>query len=195
MPIGAASYSDDILPPDHLDALFAAADRLTDEFFEDVALLLEDGEFAETSMADYLPSRYLPRYTPLFAKQFLVCLMTVAWKLRAPGSHRLACLAEELALGALIKAAEEILGERGERADFAAFMDTAFEDADFELLFAPALDGIEESQIGRDLGVGSLKFEEWFSPFRADEPVHPYVEDAEGSHTDDHSGGNGRSDA
>ena len=196
MPIGAVGYSDDILPPDHRDALLAAVDRLTDEFFEDVAALLADGEFAETSMADDLPSRYLPRYTPLFAKQFLVCVTTVAWKLRAPGAHRLACRAEELALGALIRAAEGILSEGGGQADFDLFADTAFEDLDFELLFSPALDGIDESQTGRYLGVGSLRFEEWFSPFRGDEPVHPYVEAAQGSGGDDHTGGgDGRSEA
>ena len=195
MPIGSASEALDILPPDHLEALLTAIDKLTDEFFDDVAALLEDGEFSQTSMAEYLPSRYLPRYGALFAKQFLVCLITVAWELRAPGVHRLACRAEELALHALIQAAEGILEERGGQSDFGLFEDTAFEDADVELLFTPALDGIDEGEVGRYLGMGSLGFEEWFRPFREEEPVHPYVENPGRFDADKTGGENGRGQA
>ena len=43
----------------------------------------------------------------LFAKQFLTCLITVAWKLQAPRHYRLACVAEELAFRALVQRAAD----------------------------------------------------------------------------------------
>jgi hypothetical protein len=49
-------------------------------------------------MAEYLPRKHLNRYDLSFAERFLVCVLTVAWKLRAPGVQWLACTAEELAL-------------------------------------------------------------------------------------------------
>jgi hypothetical protein len=41
-------------------------------------------------------------------------------------------------------------------------------------LFDPALDDLEDGEVGRWLG--NLGFEDWFKPFRAGEPVHPYVD-------------------
>ena len=54
--------------------------------------------------------------------------------------------------------------------------DLLFEDTDFEYLFIPARDGIEEGEVGRHLGMGSLAFEDWFKPFGGGSrgPVHPY---------------------
>src|SRR5215212_1235091 len=118
MPIGAAAYAEDELPSDHQEALLDAIDELTDEFFDDIAELLGEGSFAETTMGSFLPPRYLPRYTPVFAKQFLVCLLTVAWKLRAPGVYTLACTAEAIALDALIQTAESVMEAVGRRYDF-----------------------------------------------------------------------------
>jgi hypothetical protein len=111
----------------------------------------------------------------LFAKQFLTCLVTVAWKLHAPGVHRLACTAEELALNALLQSAAAARELRGERADFSELRDVAYEDEDYALLFDPAKDGIEETEQGRSMGLANLRFKNWFRPFRDDEPVHPYV--------------------
>ena len=43
------------------------------------------------------------------------------------------------------------------------------------------LDGIEDSDVGAELGIGNLRFHEWFEPFlNATTQVHPYSwEDAE----------------
>ena len=35
-------------------------------------------------------------------------------------------------------------------------------------------DGVEDSELGRRLGVANLRFDEWFHPFRDQIPVHPY---------------------
>jgi hypothetical protein len=174
MTVGSAS--EELLPPNHWAALYDAATMLTDQFFDDVAGLLADGDFAQSAMAGYLPAKYLLRYNVLFAKQFLACLLTVAWKLRAPDYYPLACVAEELALHAIIECAEALLESEGLQADFTEFEDEAFEDADVEQLFDPALDGIENSELGQKLGMAHLRFEDWFRPFRGEDPVHPYVD-------------------
>jgi hypothetical protein len=179
MPIGATHYSQQVLPPSHADALDAAVDVLVDEWFDDVARVLRGAAFAETSMASYLPPKHLPRYTSLFAKQFLTCLLVVAWKLRSPARHRLACVGEELALRALIEAAHGLLELQGEAPDFGAFEDCAFEDFDIDLLFDPAVDGVEAGELAQRLALANLSFEDWFKPFREGDPVHPYVATAD----------------
>lgn len=178
MPIRTTRYTPDELPPRHEDALLTAIDLLVDECFEDISALLDGADFSSVEMATYLPPKYLPRYTPQFAKQFLACILTVAWKLRAPGVHRLACVAEELALAAIIERARDVLEDQGVEPAFGAFEQCAFEDLDYELLFRPELDGIEDTAVGRNLAMANLHFGDWFSPFRDENPVHPYVADA-----------------
>ncbi len=164
--IGQA-FGDEVLAPDHASALHAAIHELIDEFCEDVAALLEAPEkVEETSMSQYLPRCYRGRYSPLFAKQFLMATATVAWKLAQPQWLPLACIAEELALNALVRKAEALLEDQGKKADFGLFEDSALEDLDFDVMFDPAWDGYAEET--------SLAFEYWFSPFRDDKPSHPY---------------------
>ena len=124
-----------------------------------------------------MPEQYILSYTPLFCRQFVVCVITVAWKLAQPQWHPLSCLAEELALRALITEAESIMEEAGEMADVGDFEDTVFEDLDHEYLFRPALDGIDRSPVGARLGTGSLHPKGWFEPFGDGSrgAVHPYV--------------------
>ena len=160
-------FGDEVLSPDHAAALRAAAHELIDEFCEDVASLLESPEgIEEVSMSRHLPRCYRGRYSPLFAKQFLMATAAVAWKLAQPQWHPLACIAEELALNAVVRKAEAFLEDQGKKADFVLFQDSALEDLDFEVMFDPAWDGYAEET--------SLAFEYWFSPFRDDEPTHPY---------------------
>jgi len=177
---------EDALPRSHRDALLDAIDMLVDESCADVAALLEGEDFAHLAMADSLPPQYLHRYNPVFAKQFLTCIIVVGWKLRAPGYTPLACVAEELALAALIQRAKALLETEGEVPDFGAFEDSVFEDADFEQLWHPKLDGLSDSELGRFLGMASLNFKDWFKPFRPEHPVHPYVKaaTAEGSRSE-----------
>jgi hypothetical protein len=177
MPIGAPSYSKKVLPKSHREALLDACSLLTDQFFDDVVHLMTDGDFSETRMVDFLPRKYLPRYDALFAKQFLVCFTTVSWRLFSPGEHRLTCVAEELALSALIDQAEAVLDSRGKEANFDHLVEIAFEDMDFEALFDPAQDGIEDTVIGKQLGMQFLRFDDWFRAFNrgAVYRVHPYV--------------------
>jgi len=162
------------LPDNHRDALYSALCMLTDEFFDN-SLEDEDHIFREL-----LPSKYLPLYTPLFLKKFYATLLTVGYKLSLPDASEtlIACTAEELALHILIERASVLLDMDGVNADFDEFEDLIYQDVDFEYLYDMKMDGIEDSEVGTELGIGNLHFTEWFKPFlNASMPVHPYCQD------------------
>jgi hypothetical protein len=152
----------------------AAPPILIYELLEDVVALRRGESFADTTMADYLPPSHRHRYDQLFAKRFLACVYTVAWKLVSPDPQVLACVGEELALHALIERAESMLNPGIADADFSALYEAAFEDEDFVLLFDPQWDGIENAEAGARLGVANLRPDAWFAPFRDEFSVHPY---------------------
>jgi DNA-binding CsgD family transcriptional regulator len=166
--------------PDLREAVVKAIGFLTDRFVEDVASLEHDEDFAfdDTEMAAYLPRKYRTRYDrDGFARKFLVCLVVVGWKLRAPGWEPVACVAEELALRAVLRTAEEIYAEdHGVPGDFGWLWETGFQDADYEFLFDPKNDGIEDTELARRLGLTEIGFASWFDGFDNTPPVHPYVE-------------------
>ncbi len=70
----------------------------------------------------------------------------------------LSCTAEEVALHALIKKAEEILEMDNEEFDLEAFYDVAFQDLDYQLMYEPALDGVEDTELGTERGMSYLHF-------------------------------------
>ncbi len=174
------AWADD-LPLNHREALVGAASLLVDEFFEDAAAV-EVGEmsFSESRIGILLPRKYALRYNWLFGKRFFACLMTVIWKLAQtkPVYPILDCTAEELALKILIKEAKSVLEMSGDSADFSMFEDVVFQDLDFEMLYRPELDGIEDGGIGKYLGSDNLQFARWFVPFdNAATVPHPYATD------------------
>lgn len=85
-----------LLSSEQVDALRSATVVLLDRFFADIGHLEAGGDFSDTDMVEYLPARFLPRYDHLFAKEFLVCVAMVAWKLVQPGHSMLASVGEEL---------------------------------------------------------------------------------------------------
>jgi hypothetical protein len=179
MPMGA-SLDEDILPTNHRQALADACDRLIDMWLDELAAIMHgDWSVANSAIAEALPRSYLLSYTPIFAKQFYVCLITVALKLAQPRRVPLTCVAEELAARALIEEAEQVLEEDGQEANFDHFVDVLVEDIDFLILFGPKLDGLKTSAVGRYLGMGYVEFKDWFVPFGSGDrgAVHPFVED------------------
>ena len=76
---------------------------------------------------------------------------------------------------ALIERAADVLAEQGVEADFTGLETLVFEDTDVEFLFPAKLDGIEDTAAGKMLAIAHLRFDEWFAPFRRENPVHPYV--------------------
>jgi hypothetical protein len=185
MPIGTKRYKRDDLTPTQREALYRAARQLADMFFDDLRRLARrEVTFAETSMADYLPRKHLGRYDLSFAERFVVCLLTVAWKLRDSSKQWLACTAEELALRAMIEEARTLLladpelDNAGAEANFNRFESVAFEDWDFEMLFDPAYDGVEDASDPRN-DIVNLHFDEWFWPFNDDRVIHPYLDEGQ----------------
>jgi hypothetical protein len=172
LPPFATAYAD-ALPASHQEALRDAAITYLDECFSAIA----DGEpgqsYADTPIGSYLPQRYEQYYDGRFARDWATTVAVVGWKLAQPGDVALACVAEELALFALIRQAQVLLDLREEENDDQAwsdFRDLAFADEDFLFLFNPELDGIEETGWARQHAVVGLKFNEWFRPF--DAPSH-----------------------
>lgn len=166
----------DRLDPAYQDALLRSIDLCIDHAFADVVALLSDGTWDDLLfLNEALPDRpvYVERYTPLLAKEFLVCLITVAAKLTSRADIQLASVAEEMALYALIENASGPSGE--EEFDFEDFIEEVFEDTDFLNLFDPELNGIQHMPAQRSLGTANLDFEDWFRPFRDAVPVHPYA--------------------
>ena len=119
----------------------------------------------------------------IFIRRFFTTLLTVGYELAqdSPPVPLLSCTAEELALHILIEEATHILEESGIESQFDVFEDDAFQESDFEYLYEMQFDGIEDSEVGAEMGIGNLHFDEWFEPFlNASTQVHPYSwEDAE----------------
>lgn len=170
-------------------ALAAGCDILIDSIFDDFTEI-EDWEtegVVDSALASHLPSRYLSHYTPLFFRQFFVCIITVAWKLAQPQHLPLASVGEELAAWAIIHQAKAALEMESDSEDteaigndFEQFIDNYFEDLDFLFLFDDAYDGIDKALAGKVTGMTSLSFQDWFRPF-SDAPervTHPYTFDA-----------------
>jgi hypothetical protein len=195
VPIGTEQYSTHDLSTLQRELLYRAAREVVDRYFEDLHLLRQpDVTFEDTSMADDLPRKHLRRYNRSFARHFLVCTVAVAQKIREPGLHFLACTAEELALHAIINEAEglalaeaeieaaegrqEAAAEAERAASFSEFRAAAYEDWDFEMLFDGAYDGVEDSTDPR-ADVVNLHFADWFTPFRDDVVIHPYLDEGQ----------------
>jgi hypothetical protein len=172
------SYLDE-LPENHREAIRSAIAMLTDEFMDDVALVLtsEKPDISGTAMAATLPPQFAQRYTALFAKKYLAAFNAAAWKMTQAGVHELSCVAEEFAAEAVVSHAEAILELDGEESDFGLFRDGIFEDMDFRWLFHAEMDGIEDSDIAEEMVMVNLRFEDWFKRFSDEHPrVPPYVE-------------------
>ena len=179
MSIGHA-YSN-VLTPRAQEALEMGCNWIIDHCFENYDDLKDPEDFENTVLGGHLPSRYLHRYTPLFYKQFAICVITVAWKLAQPEHMPLSSLAEELAAWAIIEQAKVLTEEEKDteaiEEALETFIDVYFEDLDFQFLFDNAYDGIDDDEVGRMLGMSSLALDDWFKPF-SDEPsriAHPYV--------------------
>jgi hypothetical protein len=163
----AAAYAD-VLPDSHRDALRDAAITYLDECFSAIAEGEPGQSYADTPIGNYLPSRYEQYYDGRFARDWATSVAVVGWKLAQPGDATLACVAEELALFALIRQAQVLLELRESDSDEDAwgdFRDRIFEDEDFLFLFNPEFDGIEATEWARQHAVVGLKFSEWFQPF------------------------------
>ncbi|WP_220194402.1 hypothetical protein [Ktedonospora formicarum] len=123
---------------------------LIDEAFDDLKNVANGEDVSEAMLGSQLPVHYLPKYSYLFLKQFLVCIITVIRKLAQPEGAVFSSVAEELAAWLLIQEAEGILEtmeEDGEEIEeeafepeegFDFFVDMLYEDLDFQFLYDDA---------------------------------------------------------
>jgi hypothetical protein len=161
----------EFIPTSHREALSTAFDSLCDGFFDEQG----DLPFTETYLGSLLPMGFRHHYTDGFGRRFFLCITTLGWKLAQPREFTPSCVAEELSLRILVTEAEGLLEEDGVKAEFGTFEDVYLQDADVELLYNLAFDGIEDSETGDELGLDHLRFENWFKPFlNATTAVHPY---------------------
>ncbi len=196
----------DTLPLAYRRALTEAAVLLEDEWFWSAASAPGE-DHGLGRLRDALPPRYQLEYSPRLARQFSICLLMVAWKLAQPVFPGIACIAEQLVIRALIEQAKTLLDLDGAEQDdwpWEEFEDLVYPDADFEILFDPNRDGLDESEVGQVLGMVSFRFDDLFAtqypsttgslhPF-LDAPARPRPEDraatlaamAGGEESDDH---------
>ena len=168
------------LPADHWKALAVGVDLATDELFWTYAAARDaQFDFDDTPAGDMLPAAFSHHYNVGFLRRFLICLIVVGWKLRQDRIYLLACVAEELALSAIVSRAVGWLYDHdGTVANFGHFEDSAFEDKDFRYLFDPSKDGFTETDWADHFGMVNLRFSDWFKPFGDDKgegEIHPYV--------------------
>lgn len=132
----------------------------------------------DTLLMSLLPPRYSDRYDGRLLKRFFFSLISAADRVRNSEPPR--SVAEEMALAAIFDHAIAITQDLEYPAQVVDevveglrdFQESLFEDADFESLWDGRMDGLEYV-----LDAVNLAFSKWFTAFREDRPVHPYVED------------------
>ena len=169
----------DCLSPAQTDALLTGATLFLDELFDDLVAVGRGAAFEDTvSLEGCLPWQFRHRYDGFFLRRFLICAVRVVDRLADWDEEPIpASTAECLALRAIVDRAKAVLQMKAEEEggepddDFEEFEEAAFPDLDAELLFDPALDGIEDTDVAKHMGM-VLKPTEWFKPIYRE--VHPY---------------------
>lgn len=149
--------------------------RTYDTIIEDIDIYLRKGEpWSETSMAflGYLPKRYSHRYDLSFINQFLNIVIAIGYKFNDKEAWwRLNSVIEELAMYAILneaKACAELDGKL-KLINIDELSMYIYYDLDFQLLFDPTMDGIEDDDaLTKEIGLVNLSFKNWFKPFAED---------------------------
>lgn len=144
---------------------------LIDSIIQDIEILLAGKPWIETMMlSKYLPKNYVHRYNVTFAKQFLDTVMAVAYKFQDKEAFwSLNSVAEQMAMNAILAEAEGYAETYHAKIDLTKLTDLLFSDIDFELLFDPRFDGIEDDEEFKTAhGMENLSFKDWFKPFSSE---------------------------
>lgn len=172
-PEGDYDYTADVIR----GSLVLASLQMIDELFSDLRLL--DRKYADeadkniliedTMVLCGLPQRYAHRYDILFAQRFLMAVADVS-SYMTNGWIALPTVAHQMAFNLLLNNAEAVVDALTASDDrivpiWRGIMDLAlFRDRDFELLYDPTFDGIEDIQDSR-ARYENLNFDDWFNPF------------------------------
>jgi hypothetical protein len=163
--------------------LWHAAAAMTDELFNDIALLRSRGGTAadvdEVFVIDNLPPQFAHRYDSRFASRFLTVCVELSMNL-VSGWKEPACVAQELAVRCLLADAEFLVEQLGLGPElppgWMPMLERAFlADARSMMLYDPSLDGFEADPGAGPQEMPSLRFGDWFKPFRPGMPVPPYA--------------------
>ncbi|OKX81673.1 hypothetical protein [Corynebacterium glutamicum] len=158
-------------------ALALASLQMIDELFSDLRLLNRkysdevnvDILIEDTMVLCGLPQRYAHRYDILFTQRFLMAVADVS-SYMTNGWIPLPTVAHQMAFNLLLNNAEAVVDALTATDDrvvpiWREIMDTAlFRDRDFELLYDPKFDGIEDVQDSKARHE-NLNFDDWFKPF------------------------------
>lgn len=173
-----ASAYGDVLPLACREALKTAGIVYVDECFH----ALEQTRYGESLAEEigyWLPERYAKYYDHGFGRKWVATVLSVSQRLAEPRRIRMATVAEELALNALIGEAKvhmEMSDQPVDEDAWEEFFETVFEDTDFEVLFSRQLDGLEDDkQLATQMAMANLSFDSWFIPFNDERRVAPFT--------------------
>lgn len=172
-PEGDYDYTADVVR----GSLFLASLQMIDELFSDLRLLNrryadevnEDILIEDTMVLCGLPQRYAHRYDILFTQRFLMAVADVS-SCMTNGWIALPTVAHQMAFNLLLNNAEAVVDALTASDDrivpiWREIMDLAlFRDRDFELLYDPKFDGIENVK-DSTARYENLNFDDWFTPF------------------------------
>ena len=166
-------------------ALVVAATLTIDLLFEDIK------ELGKRTVVDSgglflvlgeLPERFANQYDGLFARRFLVALVTITGRLTAEHWSPPASIAEALALQVVIEQARcllvdhEVVNQKQARDLYAEFEDAAFDDTDHQLIYG-ARTATDDGAIEFTIGV---PVDSWFQQnSNAAASVHPFTIDSD----------------
>lgn len=161
-------------------ALLAAAHLVYDQVLFDLTQAMLGPKAAnldeERFVDDHFPQRYAHAYDAEFHRKLLVTVGKVAQDLTDPHAGYPACTAEEMVLAAIIEQWQVLLDLAEIDHAWADLPSYLLQDLDFENLFAPEFDGIEDDPLAhKTTGIDVRPFSQWFAPFNAGDRVHPFA--------------------
>jgi len=164
--------------------LWGASIAIVDRLFEDLSELIELGDGVDADaiknlqVLGALPPRFAHHFDVGFARHLLVAAVDLTARF-TQGWQPPSCVAQELLLQVLLDevAYSQELLEIDLHPDWRDTLDELlFEDLDFEVLFDPSLDGIEDEPTLGPPGMVPMDFAHWFVPFRADDRLPPFAD-------------------
>ena len=162
------------LPESHRIALDIAYSDFLDSFFH--ISPTDAGKIKQ--ITDWLPQKFLSRYTNLFCHRFMIAMCSVAERLVQPRKITPIprCTGEAFALHILLVQATTLLKDvQRIDADYQEFRRQTYRDNDFLALYDAVEDEPSVDLNSRIALPNNLEFNDWFKPFNTDQPVNPFI--------------------
>lgn len=161
------------------EAMHAGSMMLIDELFDSLDIMASEPE-PDAGTLDVLcelPVVWWDRITPLHARKLLVSAVQLTTRLLGNGEAP-ASLAESLLFDIVadnmklwIALTDGVVPD-----DWPDRLDDGYlEDTDHRMLKEPELDGVDVGEIGDKLGIAPLGFDNLFTAFRDEPPVHEFL--------------------